>query len=175
MLQVVAHSWKVFWNWYTTGTCFITSSWKIRSAAAFAGLCIGVTLMSILLHAIGFCARFYDRRLVRQHQADAVELATKMAHGAGMSDSLTAESAHNISPMAVFRPNLLQQIIRALIRTAQFALAYWIVLMAIYYNGFVIVCIGAGVFVGTYIFQWERMGGPHGSIPGGHADLTACC
>ncbi|KAH8202739.1 hypothetical protein TruAng_003115 [Truncatella angustata] len=157
-------------------TCFLSPGWKIRTAGGFAGLCIGIILMTIFLQALGWFAKFYDRRLVRIHEIQVVALATKVAHSnAGTNAALIAKNAHNLSPTATFRPNLLEQAFRTLIRTVQFALAYWIMLMAMYYNGFIIICIIIGTFIGTYIFQWERMGGPHGSVPGGHSEPTGCC
>ncbi|KAI1855605.1 hypothetical protein JX265_006008 [Neoarthrinium moseri] len=168
---------SMLWNWYTVGTCFLSSSWKIHSGGGFAGLCIGVILLVLLLQALGWAAKFYDKRLVRLHQVKAVALATQAAHNPSTETNghLIAKSAHNSSPMASFRPNLWQQAIRALIRTMQFAVSYWIMLLAMYYNGYIIICIILGAFIGTYIFQWERMGGPHASVPDGHADQTGCC
>ena len=58
-----------------------------------------------------------------------------------------------------FRPTVAQQAVRALLHTLHFALAYWIMLMAMYYNGFIIICIIIGAFVGSFVFQWERIGG----------------
>lgn len=115
--------------------------------------------MAVLLQALGWVAKFYDKRLVRAHQFEAIALATQAAHHAETSDALIAKHAHNASPTDMFRPNLLQQAFRTLIRTAQFTLGYCIMLMAMYYNGYIIICIILGVFIGTYIFQWERMGG----------------
>ncbi|KAI3324632.1 Ctr copper transporter [Xylariaceae sp. AK1471] len=59
---------------------------------------------------------------------------------------------------APFRPNLVQQAIRALLHTLQFALGYWIMLLAMYYNGYVIIMIIIGAFIGSFIFQWEQLG-----------------
>jgi copper transporter 1 len=165
----------MLWNWYTVDACFLSSSWKIQSGVGFAGFCISVIFMAILVQALGWVAKFYDKRLVRRHQLKMVALATQAAHNATTNDTLLAKRAHGISPMAAFRPNLMQQAVRTLIRTVQFALAYWIMLFALHYNGYIILCIIFGTFVGTYIFQWEMMGGPHGSVPGGHAEPTGCC
>ena len=56
-------------------------------------------------------------------------------------------------------PTLMQQVIRAAIHTMQFAVAYIIMLLAMYYNGYIIVCIFLGVFIGFMIFSWDALGG----------------
>lgn len=55
-----------------------------------------------------------------------------------------------------FRPSLLQQLIRATIHMVTFGVAYIIMLLAMYYNGYFIICILIGAFLGSFIFSWER-------------------
>lgn len=31
--------------------------------------------------------------------------------------------------------------------------------LAMYYNGYFIICIFIGAFIGSFIFQWEKLGG----------------
>lgn len=57
-----------------------------------------------------------------------------------------------------FRPSFAQQLVRALLYTLQFALGYWILLLATYYNGYVIISIIGGAFIGSFLFQWEEIG-----------------
>ncbi|KAL8925513.1 MAG: hypothetical protein Q9208_003404 [Pyrenodesmia sp. 3 TL-2023] len=52
-------------------------------------------------------------------------------------------------------PSTLQQVVRALFHMLQFAVAYFIMLMAMYYNGFIILSIVIGAFLGAFIFSWE--------------------
>jgi len=47
--------------------------------------------------------------------------------------------------------------VRALLHMAQFAIAYIIMLLAMYYNGYIIICIFIGAFFGAFIFQWESV------------------
>jgi copper transporter 1 len=56
-----------------------------------------------------------------------------------------------------FRPSLLQQSIRALFHMCQFALAYLIMLLAMYYNGFIILSIFIGSYIGAFVFSWETI------------------
>ena len=41
----------MIWNWNTIDTCFIDESWHVKSNGMFAGSCIGVFFLAILLNA----------------------------------------------------------------------------------------------------------------------------
>ena len=51
----------MLWNWYTVDSCFIASSWHVTSRGAFAGSCIGVVLLVLLLELL---QRSLERRRV---------------------------------------------------------------------------------------------------------------
>ncbi|KAI1756867.1 Ctr copper transporter [Xylaria castorea] len=146
----------MLWNWDTIDVCFLSQSWQIHSRGAFAGLCIGVILLVVLLEFFRYTARRYDRYLVDQHQKKA-SLAAENLHPPNASGSLNTKE-HQITQTAIsippFRPCAIQQVIRALLNTLQFATAYWIMLLAMYFNGYIIICIIIGAFIGFFIFQW---------------------
>jgi len=56
------------------------------------------------------------------------------------------------------RPNVKQQFIRAILHMLQFGVAYFIMLLAMYYNGYIIICILIGAFLGAFIFNWDAIG-----------------
>lgn len=60
--------------------------------------------------------------------------------------------------LEIFRPTLLQQLIRAGLHMITFAVAYFVMLLAMYYNGYFIICILIGAFIGAFIFNWENLG-----------------
>ncbi len=185
----------MLWNWETIDACFLTEKWRIRSYGGFAGLCIGVILIVVLLEALRRAAKVYDQYLAAQHRramssvtttttttAAAATMAAAAGDDAGRSDgsgSLIAKGGRRDrrqhesfdpscppSPLRrcePFRPNVWQQAVRALLHALQFAVAYWVMLLAMYYNGFVIICIIIGSFIGAFVFQWERIGAGGGS------------
>ncbi|KAJ5386241.1 hypothetical protein N7509_008782 [Penicillium cosmopolitanum] len=53
------------------------------------------------------------------------------------------------------RPSPIEQVVRALLHTFQFGVAYIVMLLAMYYNGYIIICIFLGAFLGSLIFSWE--------------------
>ncbi len=159
----------MLWNWYTVDSCFIASSWHVTSSGMFAGACIGVILLTMSLEFLRRLVKEYDSYLVRSHAA---------ARESKLSGSPV--------PAAGLRPSVLQQAVRALLHMVQFAVAYFIMLyvptftprtdvwtrsvgllltsmnhcrLAMYYNGYIIICIFIGAYLGSFVFHWETMGG----------------
>ncbi|KAK8031601.1 hypothetical protein PG990_001335 [Apiospora arundinis] len=212
----------MLWNWNTVDACFLSESWQIKSAGGFAGLCIGVILLVILLEFLRRVAKFYDNHIYRAHQFRAVGLAVD-----GATTSSAAEEGHAGSEAAAdhstgtgrtsapaalsgsraqntggavsrssssaprqpllaktttggylapsFMPSIKQQAIRALIHTLQFAVGYWIMLLAMYYNGYILICIFLGAFIGAFVLRWERIGGSELERPGeARSETTGC-
>lgn len=56
-----------------------------------------------------------------------------------------------------FRPTFVQQTIRTLLHMATFAVAYVIMLLAMYYNEYIIICIFIGAFLDAFAFTWESV------------------
>lgn len=115
------------------------------------------------------------------------------------------------------RPNYWQQVVRALLHTAQFTVAYFIMLLvaaivypasdpeilavwvakccevrcgetiicmwtdtllarlAMHYNGFIIISIIVGAYIGSFIFSWQILSGGEGPNTSAANDATGCC
>ncbi|KAJ5156132.1 hypothetical protein N7492_008935 [Penicillium capsulatum] len=54
-----------------------------------------------------------------------------------------------------YRPSITEQVVRAFLHMVQFAVAYIVMLLAMYFNGYIIICIFIGAFVGALVFSWE--------------------
>ncbi|KAJ4862280.1 ctr copper transporter family domain-containing protein [Trichoderma breve] len=158
---------SMLWNWNVLDTCFISSSWQITSKGMFAGSCIGVVLLVIALEFLRRLSKEYDGFLIKQHAAKfrnasapavvtttAANTAVK-AGGESVNSQDVTRAAGNAMPP--FRPNVLQQAARALLHMVQFAIAYFVMLLAMYYNGYFIICIFIGAYIGAFIFQWETL------------------
>jgi copper transporter 1 len=127
----------------------------------FAGSCIGVILLVMSLEFLRRASKEYDRYIVKQAQLkQQQQQSTDHApeshsdNGSGKTPAL-ATIAPPSSNLRAFRPNVFQQIIRALFHMVQFAVAYFIMLLAMYYNGYIIICIIIGAFLGAFVFSWE--------------------
>ncbi|KAI0839219.1 Ctr copper transporter family-domain-containing protein [Hypoxylon sp. FL0890] len=189
-----AHSCKIsmLWNWNTVDACFLSKSWHIKSTGMFAGSCIGVILLAILLEFLRRSVKEYDRYLIRANAKNDNFVAVtrngmngthkgsdQEARGdAGLEEAGTGNSSA-VSPAGApivstgYRPKIYEQAIRALLHTVQFIVAYFLMLLAMYYNGYFIICIFIGAYIGSFVFQWEKLGGGQQTSAAGEA--TVCC
>ena len=137
---------QMLWNWYTIDSCFLARSWHVRSSGAFAGSCIGVVLLVISLELLRRAQREFDRYLRRSDPQSSSDSEAGSGSNSGESD--TAKSSGKIKVAGfgssssawstTFAPNKLklwQQVIRSLLYMVQFAVGYFIMLLAMYYNG----------------------------------------
>jgi len=98
----------------------------------FAGSCIGVILLVILLEFLRRLGKEYDRKILHEHQRKfAMEpISQSSSADAGKSDNKVRNKPllGPTSTAAVFRPGVGQQAIRALLHMLAFAVAYFIML-----------------------------------------------
>ncbi|KAJ5933454.1 hypothetical protein N7454_005783 [Penicillium verhagenii] len=73
------------------------------------------------------------------------------------AETNNSETSNNVrlSNFGPYRPSPVEQFVRALFHMMQFAVAYFIMLLAMYYNGYIIICIFIGAFLGSFIFSWD--------------------
>ncbi|KAG0159044.1 hypothetical protein PDIDSM_6564 [Penicillium digitatum] len=74
--------------------------------------------------------------------------------------------------LAPYRPSLVEHTVRSLMHMAQFAVAYIVMLLAMYFNGYIIICIFIGAFLGAFIFSWEPVNLNQESDA---TSVTKCC
>lgn len=128
----------MLWNWYTIDACFLSESWHIQSHGAFAATCIGIILLVVLLEASRRLGKEFDVYINREFQARLAAL------------SATAEGPQTVT----FRASPLQQLIRSVLHAITFGLAYIVMLLAMYYNGYIIICIFIGAGLGKFLCDW---------------------
>lgn len=139
---------------------FVSNSWRITSKAMFGCCCLGVMCLVISLECLRRVSREYDNYIVRQSQqqrdssSDDQEAAPIEPKDSKSRTRLLATESGKVQS---FRPNLMQQIIRSSLHMVQFGVAYLIMLLAMYFNGYIILSILVGAFVGPFIFNWERI------------------
>lgn len=183
---------SMLWNWYTVDSCFIARSWRVSSEGIFALSCIGVVLLVIALELLRRFQREYDRHIIRNASAargdvtyatEAVAGAKKLAddgspgpasptpnQGQTLSHTMSSRFARFLRPFSI-RPSLMQQIVRGLLYMVQFGGAYFVMLLAMYYNGYIIICILIGAFLGFTLFGYDNL-----SPTGNYQETgTSCC
>jgi len=169
---------SMLWNWYTIDSCFIARGWHNRTKAGFAGSCIAVVALCVFLEFIRRVQREFDR-LVVGNMAERKEAATTAdpdaAAAAAAAATAVAPKDGEVVPKdgevvvvdtnqhpptraaKAIQPNVIEQLIRTAFYVLQFAVAYLIMLLAMYYNGYVIICILIGVFLGHFIFGFDNV------------------
>lgn len=131
---------QMLFNLYTIDSCFLSSQWRITSNAAFAGSCIGVFLLTLVLELLRRSIKEYDRYLIRQHRSrhqttsSATESTTGFATGSATPPN-TKNCAAAVSSITCgkavppFRPNALQQGVRAFLHLLAFFVGYILMLV----------------------------------------------
>jgi copper transporter 1 len=98
----------------------------------------------------------YDLYLIRQHQLAQPAYVGDQAKGlipSRRSDEVPL--TNTIRPP--FRPKMKQQAARATFYMLQFAVVYFVLLLAMYYNGFILLSICIGAWFGSFVFDWESV------------------
>ncbi|OWB61315.1 hypothetical protein B5S31_g4602 [[Candida] boidinii] len=198
---------SMLWNWYTIDSCFIARTWHVRTRGQFAGTCIGIFLIVMgaqWLHRIG---REYDlainkRRVIqKRHQLENENLtpaSSATINNTEFTDKVLKENYITTTMMPIletlshswfwnFRkrdstqvyPNLLDHVLRGVLFTIQWLLSYIIMLLFMYYNGYIIISCFLGAFFGRLIFNYEPLcqcDGPHDdNLYDKQADDKKCC
>ncbi|TFK81493.1 Ctr-domain-containing protein [Polyporus arcularius HHB13444] len=149
---------SMLWNWYTVDSCFIARSWHVTSKGAFAGSCIGVIFLVIALELLRRLQREFDRYF---HRVNGTAAASCCSPGVADGSDIASNKGLGVNVPTLVRSSgvgrlqLWQQLARAALFTVQFAVGYFVMLLAMYYNGYIIICIFIGAFLGAAMFQWD--------------------
>jgi solute carrier family 31 (copper transporter), member 1 len=110
----------------------------------FAGSCIGVICLVVVLEALRRASREFDSFITRR-AATSASLSVAGTRIVTDSDSdgksTTVGHAGALPGPRSFTPSLSQQLVRSFLHMLQFAVAYFIMLLAMYFNGYIIICI----------------------------------
>ncbi|KAK6505776.1 hypothetical protein TWF481_007668 [Arthrobotrys musiformis] len=162
----------MYWNWYTIDACFLSKSWHITSTAMFAGSCIGIIFLVVLVEALRRCAREWDRHIVRDWKKRAVTAAAAVggitvpsteccSTGSGKPTSLSKPAKKSLlSRLCPFtsttpRPKVRQHLMKSLIYAVLLGVGYLLMLLAMYYNGYVFFCLVIGAWMGNFLFGMD--------------------
>ncbi|KAL4914365.1 Ctr copper transporter family-domain-containing protein [Aspergillus aurantiobrunneus] len=166
----VSCSSDMIWNWKVIDACFLSSSWHVTTKATFAVSCIGVALLAITLEFLRRVSTEYEEGLQRQFHRYAV---------AQLDDPPVCGAAPSV---ATYRASPIQQITRAVLHVAQFGVAYILMMIAMHYNGYMVISILIGAFLGKLFFDWGQYTAVLGQGQGPPAkaavvgqETTKCC
>jgi copper transporter 1 len=131
-------------NWHTIDACFLSSTFHIRSSFTFFLSCLAAFLLVISLEFLRRSQRDFDRYLrarnaILQDEEYALpeETEEKLFPNGGSGREKLMRKLKGRTPV------VLEQLLRGLIHTVQFAVSYCIMLLFMYSNGkffFQLVC-----------------------------------
>lgn len=156
---------SMLWNWNTIDSCFIARSWHVHSKGGFAGSCIGVFFLVVASNWLHRFSRELDNLFARQHVScidnsseESVSKAQLNARPSHIPNPFLYTFSHNwLFTKSKFSPTLIQHIVRCVIYTIEWGLSYFIMLLFMYYNGYIIISCILGAFVGKLIFGYESL------------------
>ncbi|GAP90522.2 putative ctr copper transporter [Rosellinia necatrix] len=140
----------MLWNWNTIGACFFAESWQIQTEGMMAATCIGVFLLVIMLEFVRRVGKEYDHFILRQFR----QHLDAQAAMAKMEGDCCSETPGARSQTVMFRATPIQQLIRSFIHAVAFGIAYILMLIAMAFNGYVIIVIIIGAGVGKFVCDW---------------------
>ncbi|KAH6692556.1 Ctr copper transporter family-domain-containing protein [Plectosphaerella plurivora] len=146
---------SMLWNWNTVDACFLSSSWQILNNRMMVASCIGVALLVVVLEVLRHAIRLYDAKIIEQMQRrGAAVLASSAA--SRMTDDGTPEFDKNVGlslprRKIVMRVSPLQQILRAFLYAVTFGVAYVVMMLAMYLNGYIFISIVVGAGLGNLL------------------------
>ncbi|KAG8407074.1 Copper transport protein CTR3 [Metarhizium acridum] len=157
---------SMLWNWYTIDACFLSPNWHITTQGMFAATCIGVILLVMLVEFFRRLGKEYDAFLMRQFQRES---ARRYVDGTSFGPQVIT-----------FRATFLQQLTRSVLHALTFGSAYIVMLLAMYFNGYVIICIFIGAGLGKFVCDWLEVkmdvdGGKEDKQIRGIEEPSVCC
>ncbi|ABN68367.2 Copper Transporter integral membrane protein that functions in high affinity copper transport [Scheffersomyces stipitis CBS 6054] len=152
---------SMLWNWYTIDSCFIARSWHVKSKGGFAGSCIGVFFLVVAAQWLHRFCRELDKSFVRKH------LANKLASENFSSEDELERSKIGESAFCFLRcftpvgygditADFFEHAVRTFLYTVEWGLSYIIMLLFMYYNGYIIISCILGALVGKFIFSYKE-------------------
>ncbi|KAF5264848.1 hypothetical protein FOXYS1_4374 [Fusarium oxysporum] len=174
----------MLWNWNTIGTCFISKAWYMDSGGKFGITCFGAFMLVMLLEFLARVSREWERhRFARgapnsqgpyapaagielavlqpaAAQPDGIQpVASRPASATGPNNGKDANDANNdANPIPNFCPSFVEHaFINAILHMVQCIITYILILMAVSFNGYIIISMFIGAYVGALCFQRDPL------------------
>lgn len=147
-----------------------------------AASCIGVALLVVALEFLRLLGKQYEAMITAQLQRRGkAALAASAEITNGTRQSCQPPGSPSIRRRkVVMRASPLQQTLRAILYAVTFGVAYIIMLLAMYANGYIIISIIVGAGLGHFLCAWlsctvEEDEEEEEKKTGGIEELTVCC
>ncbi|KAF9103845.1 hypothetical protein BGX29_002839 [Mortierella sp. GBA35] len=151
-------SMNMLFNWSTENLCVVFESWKINSPLALIASCIVIIGLSASYEMLRAHSRKYEERLVEgaRKRQTANEASSSHAVGGAAEDEI---------PLLAGRPYTLrlsnqQQLMRAVFYMAQVFVGFFLMLIFMTYNGYLMAATVIGAGVGFFYFGGDPTATP---------------
>lgn len=158
---------QMLWNWYTIDACFISSDWHVTTRGGFAASCLGAWGLVMVLEFLRRLTQEYDIWLVKKRVLAQPSAAGFGKNGTQTNPTMMMRAAASLSGLGNktevmegrrFKPTASEQAIRASLYAMQVVLAYFVMLLAMSFNGFVLLCMFVGAYTGFFASHWVHFG-----------------
>ncbi|KAG7099229.1 hypothetical protein E1B28_001095 [Marasmius oreades] len=141
-------SMNMLWNTQIVDTCIVFPGWHISSTSAFVFSCIAIIALGIFYEYLRVLQKTYDSRL-------ALSLCKGKTRSRSVSPS-AAEDQELLTGRSVVKPRVLvpptSRAIRAILYGATVFLSFFLMLVFMTYNAYLILAVVLGAAIGHYIF-----------------------
>lgn len=144
----------MLWNWQTLDSCFLSESWHVRSRGAFAASCIGVVALAACVEVVKHWSAAYDAQVCASLRAADARRALE-DDGDGDVGLTTAQRQRRHRRR--LRATPFQQLVRTALAVALQGGFYVLMLIAMAFNGYIIVCILLGTALGKFLGDWLQV------------------
>lgn len=180
---------SMLWNWYTKDVCFIAESWKTSTKGIFAGTCIGVFGLLLAIN--------WWRRILSQYKIYCAELRSEEVDdfiSAGGEVTVKAPPSEAMTPFfqtlkhewfwrldknlcvevdgqIYIYPSIFEHLLYCVGDTMEWSVHHCVMLLFMYFNGYVFISCMIGAGIGFMIFQNK----PLDKAQGGDKVSKRCC
>jgi len=147
---------NMLWNTDIIDTCIIFRSWHVSSISFFIGSCISIVLLCILYEYLRVCQRKVDYHIALSLKAKGKRRPQVTSGRNSPEDSedsalLTGRKSLRISLTGTPVPPIIRAL-RAALYGATVFLSFFLMLIFMTYNAYLIAAVVIGAALGHYIF-----------------------
>ncbi|KAG8956209.1 hypothetical protein FRC04_004285 [Tulasnella sp. 424] len=134
----------MLWNWETVDTCVVFRSWHVYNMTQFVITCLIIVLIGVSFEWLRKVQKGYDAKLSRGPVG-----------GAGTKRSRSPPPASRAGVPTSNRLALTPRLIRASLYGLIVFISFFIMLIFMTYNGYLVLSVVAGAFIGHFILNSE--------------------
>ncbi|KAJ7495620.1 copper transporter [Mycena latifolia] len=139
-------SMNMLWNTQIADTCIVFRSWHVRSTIAFLFSCVVIMGLGVLYEGLRVLQKKYDTHI-------ALELAASAPGGISLPTGDAADVAVGKTARKGTPVPLLHRTLRAVLYGASVFLSFFLMLIFMTYNAYLILATVLGAALGHFLFS----------------------